>query len=50
MVKGMSVVANAMLSLLSVVTTPPTLCNISVCTVVKSCTLGGFDLGVILVS
>ena len=35
MVEGMSVVVNVMLSLMSVISTPPTLCNISACTVVK---------------
>ena len=41
---------NVMLSLMSVMSPPPALCNISVRTVVKLCTLGGFALGVRLVS
>ena len=40
MVEGMSVVVNVMLSLMSVMSTPPALCNLSVRTVVKLCTLG----------
>ena len=40
MVEGMSVVVNVMLSLMSVMSPPPALCNISVRTVVKLCTLG----------
>ena len=47
MVEGMSVVVNVMLSLMSVISPPPALCNISARTVVKLCTLG---LGVSLVS
>ena len=42
MVEGLSVVVNVMLSLMS---PPPALCNISVHTVVKLCTLGVFALG-----
>ena len=48
MVEGMSVVVNV-LSLMSVMSPPPALCNLSVCTVVKLCTLcvfcfwGGLD-------
>ena len=38
MVEGMSVVVNVMLSLMSVMSSPPALCNISVRTVVKLCT------------
>ena len=45
MVKGMSVVVNVMLSLMSV-TPPSTLCNLSGHTVVKLCTFCMFDLGV----
>ena len=40
MVEGMSVVVNAMLSLMSVMSPPPALCNLSARTVVKLCTLG----------
>ena len=50
MVEGMSVVVNVMLSLMSVISPPPALYNISVRTVVKLCTLGVFALGVSLVS
>ena len=49
MVKGMSVVVHVMLSLMSVINPPPALCNLSVCTVVKLCTLSVFALGVSLV-
>ena len=35
MVEGMSVVVNSVLSLMSVMSPPPALCNLSVCTVVK---------------
>ena len=49
MVEGMSVVVNAMLSLMSVMSPPPALCNLSVRTVVKLCTLGVFALCVSLV-
>ena len=40
MVEGMSVVVNVMLSLMSVMSSPPVLCNILLHTVVKLCTLG----------
>ena len=50
MVEGMSVVVNVMLSLMSVISPPPTLCNLSLRTVVKLCTLGVLTLGVSLVS
>ena len=50
MVKGMSVVVNVVLSLMSVMSPPNALCNLSVRIVVKLCTLGVFDLGVSLVS
>ena len=43
MVEGMSVVVNVMLSLISVMSPPPTLCNLSLRTVEKLCTLGVFD-------
>ena len=46
MVEGMSVIVNVMLSLMSVMSQPPDLCNISERTVVKVCTLGVFALGV----
>ena len=39
-VEGMSVIINVMLSLTSVMSTPSVLCNLSVPTVVKLCTLG----------
>ena len=42
MVECMSVVANIMLSLMSVMSPPPVLCNLSVRTGVKLCILGGF--------
>ena len=42
MVDGLSVVVNVMLSLISVMSPPPVLCNISARTVVKLCTLGVF--------
>ena len=50
MVDGMSVVVNVMLSLMSVMSPPPALCNISARTVVKLCMFGVFTLGVSLVS
>ena len=50
MVEGMSVVVNVILSLMSVMSPPPALCNLSAHTVVKLCTLGVFALGVSLVS
>ena len=50
MVEGMSVVVNVMLSLISVMRPPPALCNLSVRTVVKLCTLGVLALEVSLVS
>ena len=50
MVEGMSVVVNVMLSLMSVMSTPIALCDLSVRMVVKLCTLGVFALGVSLVS
>ena len=40
MVEGMSFVVNVMLSLMSVMSPPPTLCNLSLRTVVKLYTLG----------
>ena len=39
-VEGMSVVVNVMLSLMSVMSPPPALCNLSVRTAVKSCIFG----------
>ena len=50
MVECMSVVVNVMLSLMSVMIPPPALCNLSVRTVVKLCTLGVLALGMSLVS
>ena len=44
------VVVNVMLSLMSVMSPPPALCNLSVRTVVKLCTLGAFALRVSMVS
>ena len=46
----MSVVVNVMLSLMSVMSPPPALCNISLRTVVKLCNLVVWTLGVSLVS
>ena len=46
-VEGMSVVVNVMLSLMSEMSPPPALCNLSVRTAVKLCILA---LGVSLVS
>ena len=43
-VEGMSVVVNAMLSLISVMSPPPALCNLSVRTVVKLCIFGVFGI------
>ena len=39
-VEGMYVVVNVMLSLMSVMSPPPALCNLSARTVVKLCTFG----------
>ena len=50
MVECMSVVVNVMVSLMSVMSPPLVLCNISVRTVVKLCTLGVLALVVSLVS
>ena len=50
MVEGMSVVVNVMLSLMSVMDPHPALCNLSVRTVVKLCTLDVLTLGESLVS
>ena len=50
MVEGMYVMVNVMLSLMSVMSPPPALCNLSARTVVKLCTLGVFSLGLSLVS
>ena len=49
-VEGMSVVVNVMLSLMSVMSPPHALCNLSVRTVVTLCTLGVLALEVSLVS
>ena len=49
-VKCMSVVVNVMVSLMSVMSPPPALCNLSVRTAVKLCILGVLTLGVSLVS
>ena len=48
--EGMYVVVNVMLSLMSVMSPPPALCNLSVRTVVKLCTLGVSVLGMSLIS
>ena len=45
MVEAMSVVVNVMLSLMSVMSPPPALCNLSLHTVVKLCTLGVLTKG-----
>ena len=50
MIEGMSVVVNVLLSLMSVMSPPPALCNLSARTVVKLYNLGVFALGVSLVS
>ena len=50
MVDGMSVVVNIRLSPMSVMSPPPALWNLSVCTVVKLCTMGVLVLGMSLVS
>ena len=50
MVVGMSVVVNVMLSLMSVMSPPPALCNLSLRTVVKLCVLSGLTFEVSLVS
>ena len=44
------IVVNVMLSLMSVMSPPPALCNLSLRTVVKLCTFGVLTLGVSLVS
>ena len=49
-VEGMYVVVNVMLSLMSVMSPPPALCNLSVSTDVKLCIFGVLALGVSLVS
>ena len=46
----MSVVVNVMLSIMSIISPPPALCNQSVRTAVKLCILGVLAFGVILVS
>ena len=50
MVEGMSFVVNVMLSLMSVMSPPHAVCNLSACTVMNLCTFGVFVLGVSLVS
>ena len=50
MVEGMSVVVNVMLFLMSVMSPPPALCNLTARTVVNLCNLGVFALGVSFVS
>ena len=50
MVEGMYVEVNVMVSLMSVISPPPALCNISARTVVKLCTLDVLVLGLSLVS
>ena len=48
--RSMYVVVNVMLSLISVMSPPPALCNLSLRTVVKLCTFGVLTLGLILIS
>ena len=48
--EGMSVVVNAMLSLINVMSPPPALCKLLLRTVVKLCTLGVLTLGVSMIS
>ena len=48
--EGMSVVVNVMLSLMSVMSPPPALCNLSVRPSVTLCIFGVLALGVSLVS
>ena len=50
MVEGMSDVVNVLLSLMSVMSPPPVLCNLSARTVVKLCSFGAFALWVSMVS
>ena len=50
MVESMYIVVNVMLSLMSVMSPPPALCNLSARTVVKLCNLDVFALGVSLLS
>ena len=50
MVEGMPIIVNVMLSLMSVMSPPPVLCNLSERTVVQLYTLGVIALGVTLVS
>ena len=50
MVEDMYVVVNVMLSLMSMISPPLALCNLSGRIVVKLCTLGVLALGVSLVS
>ena len=50
MIEGMSVVVNVMLSLMSEMSPPPAVCNLSLRTVVKLCTLDVLTLGVSMVS
>ena len=47
-VEGMSVVVNVMLSLMSVMSPPPALCDLSVRTDVKLCIFGVLALGVLV--
>ena len=49
-INGRRYVLNVMLPIMSVMIPPAALCNLSVRTVVKLCTLGVFALGVSLVS
>ena len=49
-VEGVSVVMNVMLSLMSVMSPPPVLCNLSVRIAVKLCIFGVLTLEVSLVS
>ena len=49
-IEGMSVVVNVMMSLMSVMSPSPALCNLSMRTAVKLCIWGVLVLGVSLVS
>ena len=49
-VEGMSVVVNVKLSLMSIMSPPLALCDLSVRTAVKLCNLGVLAIGVSLVS
>ena len=50
MIEGMTVVVHVMLSVMSVMSPPPALSNLSVRTLVNLCTFGMFAIGLSLVS